>query len=137
MSKKLLIKWTKPPPAYLAKEGLTMTMTNVNVIWHEEDDVEVTQFFEFALPKSEQAKRSLLSQGYDTAKRSMRGDPNEVYPQIYKNVSNRELFDKKWHQAKYLFLRTSPFNRASNETLYNYVNSQGMTPKKFSEKTGK
>ena len=136
MSKKLIIKWTKPPPAYLAKEGLTMTMTNVNVIWHEEDDVEVTQFFEFPLPKSENAKRSLLSQGYDTAKRSMRGDPNEVYPMCYKNVANREIFDKKWHQAKYLFLKRSPFNRASNDTFYSYVNSFGMTPKKFSEKTG-
>ena len=136
MSKKLIIKWTKPPPAYLAKEGLTMTMINVNVIWHEEDDVEVTQFFEFPLPKSENAKRSLLSQGYDTAKRSMRGDPNEVYPMCYKNVANREIFDKKWHQAKYLFLKRSPFNRASNDTFYSYVNSFGMTPKKFSEKTG-
>ena len=136
MSKKLLIKWTKPPPAYLAKEGLTMTMTNVNVIWHEEDDVEVTQFFEFPLPKSEQAKRSLLSQGYDTAKRAIRGDPNEVYPQCYKNISDRDTFDKKWHQAKYLFLKRSPFNRASNDTFYSYVNSYGMTPKKFSEKTG-
>jgi len=136
MSNKLKIKWTKPPPAYLAKEGLTMTMTNVNVVWHEEDDVEVTQFFEFPLPKSENAKRSLLTQGYDTARRSMRGDPNEVYPQIYKNTANREVFDKKWHQAKHLFLQRSPFNRASNETFYNYVNSFGMTPKKFSEKTG-
>ena len=134
MSKKLQIKWTKPPPAYLAKEGLTMTMTNVNVIWHEENDVEVTQFFSFPDPSSKD--KTLLGRKYDKARRSMRGDPNEVYPQIYKNVSNRELFDKKWHQAKYLFLRTSPFNRASNETLYNYVNSYGMTPKKFSEKTG-
>tara|TARA_E500000331_G_scaffold9617_1_gene8954 strand:+ start:277 stop:1521 length:1245 start_codon:yes stop_codon:yes gene_type:complete len=136
MSKKLIIKWTKPPPAYLAKEGLTMTMTNVNVIWHDEDDVEVSQFFEFPLPKSEQAKRSLLSQGYDTAKRSMRGDPNEVYPQCYKNISDRDTFDKKWQQAKYLFLKRTPFNRASNDTFYSYVNSYGMTPKKFSEKTG-
>ena len=32
MSDKLKIKWTKPPPEYLAKEGLTMTMSNVNVI---------------------------------------------------------------------------------------------------------
>ncbi len=113
-----------------------MTMTNVNVIWHDEDDVEVSQFFEFPLPKSEQAKRSLLSQGYDTAKRSMRGDPNEVYPQCYKNISDRDTFDKKWQQAKYLFLKRTPFNRASNDTFYSYVNSYGMTPKKFSEKTG-
>ena len=41
MSKKLIIKWTKPPPAELAKHGITMTMTDVNVIWHKEDDVEV------------------------------------------------------------------------------------------------
>ena len=47
MSKKLIIKWTKPPPAYLAREGLTMIMTDVNVIWHNDDDVEVTQFFQY------------------------------------------------------------------------------------------
>ena len=136
MSNKLLIKWTKPPPAYLAKEGLTMTMTNVNVIWHDEEDVEVTQFFEFPLPKSERIKKSLLTQGYDTAKRAIRGNPNEVYPMCYKNISDRETFDRKWHQAKHLFLKRSPFNRASNDTFYSYVNSFGMTPKKFSEKTG-
>ena len=56
MSKKLIIKWTKPPPAYLAREGLTMIMTDVNVIWHNDDDVEVTQFFQFPLPKSEKQK---------------------------------------------------------------------------------
>ena len=136
MSKKLIIKWTKPPPQYLAKEGLTMTMTNINVIWHDEDDVEVTQFFEFPLAKSERVKKSLLTQGYDTAKRSIRGNPNEVYPQCYKNISDREKFDKKWHQAKHLFLSRSPFHRASNDTFYNYVNNFGMTPKKFAEKTG-
>ena len=46
-----------------------MIMTDVNVIWHNEDDVEVTQFFQFPLPKSENAKRSLLAQGYDTCKK--------------------------------------------------------------------
>ena len=46
MSKQLIIKWTKPPPAYLAREGLTMIMTDVNVIWHNENDVEVTTFFQ-------------------------------------------------------------------------------------------
>ena len=136
MSNKLQIKWTKPPPAYLAKEGLTMTMTNVNVIWHDEEDVEVTQFFEFPLPKSERIKKSILTQGYDTAKRAIRGNPNEVYPMCYKNISDREKFDRKWHQAKHLFLKRSPFNRASNDQFYSYVNNFGMTPKKFAEKTG-
>jgi transcriptional regulator with XRE-family HTH domain len=55
---------------------------------------------------------------------------------VIKRISDRETFDKKWHQAKYLFLKRSPFNRASNDTFYSYVNSFGMTPKKFSEKTG-
>ena len=59
MSDKLKIKWTKPPKEYLAKEGLTMTMNNVNVIWHDENDVEVTQFFEYPLPKSERVKKTL------------------------------------------------------------------------------
>ena len=49
MSKKLIIKWIKPPPAELAKEGLTMIMTDVNVIWHNEDDVEVTTIFSIFL----------------------------------------------------------------------------------------
>ncbi len=136
MSNKLIIKWTKPPPQYLAREGLTMTMTNINVIWHDENDVEVTQFFEFPLAKSERVKKSLLTQGYDTAKRSIRGNPNEVYPQCYKNISDREKFEQKWHIAKHLFLSRSPFHRASNDTFYNYVNNFGMTPKKFAEKTG-
>jgi transcriptional regulator with XRE-family HTH domain len=111
-------------------------MTNVNVIWHDEEDVEVTQFFEFPLPKSERIKKSLLTQGYDTAKRAIRGNPNEVYPMCYKNISDRETFDRKWHQAKHLFLKRSPFNRASNDQFYSYVNNFGMTPKKFAEKTG-
>ena len=68
MSNKFKIDWIKPPAAYLAKEGLTMIMTDVNVVWHNEDDVEVTQFFQYPLPKSERVKKSLLSQGYDTAK---------------------------------------------------------------------
>ena len=134
MSKKLIIKWTKPPPAELAKHGITMTMTDVNVIWHKEDDVEVTTFFTFPDPKSK--SKTILGQDYGTARRSMRGDPNEVYPQCYKNISDREKFDKKWHQAKHLFLSRSPFNRASNDQFYNYVNNFGMTPKKFAEKTG-
>ena len=134
MSKKLIIKWTKPPPAELAKHGITMTMTDVNVIWHKEDDVEVTTFFTFPDPKSK--NKTILGQDYGQARRSMRGDPNEVYPQCYKNISDREKFDKKWHQAKHLFLSRSPFNRASNDQFYNYVNNFGMTPKRFAEKTG-
>ena len=104
MSNKFKINWIKPPAAYVAREGLTMIMTDVNVIWHNEDDVEVTTFFQYPLPKSERVKRSLLSQGYDTAKRAIRGEPNEVYPQCYKNVSDREKFDRKWNAAKHLFL---------------------------------
>ena len=52
----------------------------------------------------------------------------------YKNISDREKFDRKWHQAKHLFLSRSPFHRASNDTFYNYVNNFGITPKKFAEK---
>ena len=136
MSNKFKINWIKPPAAYLAKEGLTMIMTDVNVIWHNEDDVEVTTFFQYPLPKSERVKRSLLTQGYDTAKRSIRGEPNEVYPQCYKNTSDRDKFDRKWNAAKHLFLSRSPFHRASNDQFINYVNNFGMTPEKFRDKTG-
>ena len=136
MSNKFKIDWIKPPAAYLAKEGLTMIMTDVNVIWHNEDDVEVTQFFQYPLPKSERVKKSLLTQGYDTAKRSIRGNPNEVYPQCYKNTSDRDKFDRKWNAAKHLFLSRSPFHRASNDQFINYVNNFGMTPEKFRDKTG-
>ena len=94
MSNKFKIDWIKPPAAYLAKEGLTMTMTNVNVNWYEEDDVEVTQFFEFPLPKSERIKKSLLTQGYDTAKKLTKN--------IKINYSiNRRLFQSD--QAKNLY----------------------------------
>ena len=99
MSKKLQIKWTKPPPAELAKHGITMTMTDVNVLWHKEDDVEVTTFFTFPDPKSKD--KTILGREYGQARRSMRGDPNEVYPKMYQNVSDRDKFDKKWHQAKH------------------------------------
>ena len=59
MSNKFKINWIKPPAAYVAREGLTMIMTDVNVIWHNEDDVEVTTFFQYPLPKSERVKRSI------------------------------------------------------------------------------
>ena len=88
------------------------------------------------LPKSENVKRSLLNQGYDTAVRSIRGEPNEVYPQCYKNTSDRDKFDRKWNAAKHLFLSRSPFHRASNDQFINYVNNFGMTPEKFRDKTG-
>ena len=37
------------------------------------------------------------------AKRSIRGDPNEVYPQCYKNISDRDKFDKKWIKLNIYF----------------------------------
>ena len=44
-----------------------MIMTDVNVIWHNDDDVEVTTIFSISFLNQKQ-KRSLLAQGYDTAK---------------------------------------------------------------------
>ena len=35
-----------------------------------------------------------------------------------------------------MFNQTTPFNRAGNDTFNYYVNSFGMTPKRFAEKTG-
>ena len=134
MSKKLQIKWTSPPPATLAKHGFTLTLTDCNIIWHDEDDVEVTEFFTFPSPHS--VDKSILGRDYGNARRTIRGNPSEVYAQIYKNISAKEKFDKKWNQAKHLFLSKSPFHRASSDTFYNYVNNFGMTPKRFAEKTG-
>ena len=76
MSNKLQIKWTKPPPAKLAEKGITLNLTDFNVIWHREDDVEVTQFFQFPDPNSK--SKTILGQDYGMAKRTVRGEPSEV-----------------------------------------------------------
>ena len=133
MSNKLQIKWTKPPPASLAKNGITLSLTDFNIIWHNEDAVEVTEFFTFPRPSEH---KTILGREYGSARRTVKGNPSEVYAQIYKNISAKEKFDKKWQQAKHLFLSKSPFHRASSDTFFNYVNNYGMTPKRFAEKTG-
>ena len=131
MSKKLIIKWTKPPSEELAKKGITLELFNLNVIWHTDDDVEVTEFFQYPDPKA----KTILGK-YATAKRAVRGNPNEVYSQIYKHISDKANFQKKWDAAKHLYLTRTPFSRAASEAFLHYVNNYGMTPKKFAEKTG-
>ena len=131
MSKKLIIKWTKPPPEELAKKGITLELFNLNVIWHSDEDVEVTEFFQFPDPKA----KTILGK-YSQAKRVVRGNPNEVYAQIYKHISDKATFQKKWDAAKHLYLTRTPFSRAASEAFLHYVNNYGMTPKKFAEKTG-
>ena len=131
MSKKLIIKWTKPPPEELAKKGITLELFNLNVIWHADEDVEVTEFFQFPDPKA----KTILGK-YSQAKRVVRGNPNEVYAQIYKHISDKATFQKKWDAAKHLYLTRTPFSRAASEAFLHYVNNYGMTPKKFAEKTG-
>ena len=131
MSKKLIIKWTKPPPEDLAKKGITLELFNLNVIWHADEDVEVTEFFQFPDPKA----KTILGK-YSQAKRVVRGNPNEVYAQIYKHISDKATFQKKWDAAKHLYLTRTPFSRAASEAFLHYVNNYGMTPKKFAEKTG-
>ena len=134
MSKKLIIKWIKPPHEEVAKHGMTLELINLNVIWHDEEDVEVTEFFQYPDPKSKAT--TILGREYAQAKRAVRGDPHQVYSQIFKNISDKETFQKKWDAAKHLFLSRSPFVKASSEAFLNYVNNYGMTPKKFAEKTG-
>ena len=131
MSKKLIIKWTKPPPEELSKKGITLELFNLNVIWHADEDVEVTEFFQFPDPKA----KTILGK-YSQAKRVVRGNPNEVYAQIYKHISDKATFQKKWDAAKHLYLTRTPFSRAASEAFLHYVNNYGMTPKKFAEKTG-
>ena len=131
MSKKLIIKWTKPPSEELAKKGITLELFNLNVIWHADEDVEVTEFFQFPDPKA----KTILGK-YSQAKRVVRGNPNEVYAQIYKHISDKATFQKKWDAAKHLYLTRTPFSRAASEAFLHYVNNYGMTPKKFAEKTG-
>ena len=131
MSKKLIIKWTKPPPEELAKKGITLELFNLNVIWHADEDVEVTEFFQFPDPKA----KTILGK-YSQAKRVVRGEPSEVYAQIYKHISDKATFQKKWDAAKHLYLTRTPFSRAASEAFLHYVNNYGMTPKKFAEKTG-
>ena len=131
MSKKLIIKWTKPPPEELSKKGITLELFNLNVIWHADEDVEVTEFFQYPDPKA----KTILGK-YSQAKRVVRGNPNEVYAQIYKHISDKATFQKKWDAAKHLYLTRTPFSRAASEAFLHYVNNYGMTPKKFAEKTG-
>ena len=131
MSKKLIIKWTKPPPEDLAKKGITLELFNLNVIWHADEDVEVTEFFQYPDPKA----KTILGK-YSQAKRVVRGEPSEVYAQIYKHISDKATFQKKWDAAKHLYLTRTPFSRAASEAFLHYVNNYGMTPKKFAEKTG-
>ena len=131
MSKKLIINWIKPPSPNVAKNGLTLELFNLNVIWHADEDVEVTEFFQYPDPKA----KTILGK-YATAKRVVRGNPNEVYSQIYKHISDKANFQKKWDAAKHLYLTRSPFSRAASEAFLHYVNNYGMTPKKFAEKTG-
>ena len=131
MSKKLIIKWTKPPPEELAKKGITLELFNLNVIWHADEDVEVTEFFQYPDPKA----KTILGK-YSQAKRVVRGEPSEVYAQIYKHISDKATFQKKWDAAKHLYLTRTPFSRAASEAFLHYVNNYGMTPKKFAEKTG-
>ena len=131
MSKKLIIKWTKPPSEELAKKGITLELFNLNVIWHADEDVEVTEFFQFPDPKA----KTILGK-YSQAKRVVRGEPSEVYAQIYKHISDKATFQKKWDAAKHLYLTRTPFSRAASEAFLHYVNNYGMTPKKFAEKTG-
>ena len=131
MSKKLIINWIKPPSPNVAKNGLTLELFNLNVIWHADEDVEVTEFFQYPDPKA----KTILGK-YSQAKRVVRGNPNEVYAQIYKHISDKATFQKKWDAAKHLYLTRSPFSRAASEAFLHYVNNYGMTPKKFAEKTG-
>ena len=131
MSKKLIIKWIKPPTEDLAKKGITLELFNLNVIWHADEDVEVTEFFQYPDPKA----KTILGK-YSQAKRVVRGEPSEVYAQIYKHISDKATFQKKWDAAKHLYLTRTPFSRAASEAFLHYVNNYGMTPKKFAEKTG-
>ena len=131
MSKKLIIKWTKPPSEELSKKGITLELFNLNVIWHADEDVEVTEFFQYPDPKA----KTILGK-YSQAKRVVRGEPSEVYAQIYKHISDKATFQKKWDAAKHLYLTRTPFSRAASEAFLHYVNNYGMTPKKFAEKTG-
>ena len=131
MSKKLIINWIKPPSPNVAKKGITLELFNLNVIWHADEDVEVTEFFQFPDPKA----KTILGK-YSQAKRVVRGNPNEVYAQIYKHISDKATFQKKWDAAKHLYLTRTPFSRAASEAFLHYVNNYGMTPKKFAEKTG-
>ena len=129
MSDKLQIKWIVPPPKNL---DAAMEVIDFNIIFHKDTDVEVTTIFHYKDPKA----KSILGQ-FSRAKRTTRGNPKEVFSIINKSLNaKKDDFYNKWLAAKALFNQRSPFNLSNNETLYNYVNNYGMTPKKFKVKTG-
>ena len=129
MSNKLTVKWIKPPPKNLDS---AMEVSDFNVHWHAQDDVEVTTLFHYKDIKS----KTILG-GTGVAKRVTRGNPREVFPEVSKRLNaKKDHFYNKWLRAKQMFNQSTPFNRASNDTFNYFVNSFGMTPKRFAEKTG-
>ena len=129
MSKKLSMKWIKPPPKNLDS---AMEVIDFNVIFHAEDDVEVTKIFQY-----KDIKAKTILGGYGIAKQTFRGDPREIYVEVDKTLNaKKDTFYNKWLAAKALFKRRSPFNRADNEPFYNFVNNFGMTPKRFAATAG-
>ena len=129
MSDKLQIKWIVPPPKNL---DTAMEVIDFNIIFHKDTDVEVTTIFHYKDPNA----KTILGQ-FSRAKRTTRGNPKEVFSIINKSLNaKKDDFYNKWLAAKALFNQRSPFNLSNNETLYNYVNNYGMTPKKFKVKTG-
>ena len=44
MSKKLLMKWTKPPPKNLDS---AMEVIDFNIIFHKKDEAEVTKIYQY------------------------------------------------------------------------------------------
>ena len=129
MSKKLTMKWIKPPPKNLDS---AMEVIDFNVIFHAEDDVEVTKVFQY-----KDIKAKTILGGYGIAKQTFRGDPREIYVEVDKTLNaKKDTFYNKWLAAKALFKRRSPFNRADNEPFYNFVNNFGMTPKRFAAAAG-
>ena len=121
--------WTVPPPKDL---DVPMEVIDFNIIFHDAEDAEVTKIFRFIDKKS----KTLLGK-YGTAKQSFRGDPKEIYVEISKTLlAKKEDFQNKWKAANHLFNKREAFTRADNAPFYNFINSFGMTPKRFAEKAG-
>ena len=123
------MKWTKPPPKNLDS---AMEVIDFNIIFHKKDEAEVTKIYQY---RNLQAK-TLLG-GYDIAKQTFRGDPKELYVEISKTLTaKKDLFQDKWKAANALFNKREAFTRADNAPFFSFLNSYGMTPKRFAEKTG-
>ena len=103
--------------------------------WQKHCECAYSDFTKTPAKRTRHIKSKTILGGTGVAKRVTRGNPREVFPEVSKRLNaKKDHFYNKWLRAKQMFNQSTPFNRASNDTFNYFVNSFGMTPKRFAEK---